>query len=270
MTAWIIPILAIIAALALLILIHELGHFIAAKASGVKVEEFGLGFPPRLLAVQRGETKYSLNLLPLGGFVKLAGEEDPKVPRSLAGKSVGIRALVLGAGSLMNLLLPIALFSISLMAPHQVAVGQVRIDEVAANSPAQTAGLQQGEIILKLNDSEIRNLGDLYYNTQLHLGQEVTMLVEKSDSTPKLVTMVPRWNPPQGEGSLGVKISLVNSTVVSESLPFWKAIPSGARQCIDTLILFKNEIVSMIVRKAAPEVIGPVGIAQVTGEVARA
>ncbi len=94
-----LSIVSFLIVIAVLILAHELGHFITAKASGVKVDEFGLGFPPRLLSVRRGETRYSLNARPLGGFVKMAGEEDPKVSRSLASKSIGTRLLVLSAGS---------------------------------------------------------------------------------------------------------------------------------------------------------------------------
>ena len=105
-----ITIVAFLGVLVVLILAHELGHFVTAKASGVQVEEFGLGFPPRLVSIKRGETRYSLNAVPLGGFVKMAGEEDPKMPGSLASKSIGTRLLVLGSGSLMNFLLPLLLF----------------------------------------------------------------------------------------------------------------------------------------------------------------
>jgi len=118
-----ITIVSFLAVIVVLILAHELGHFVTAKASRVRVDEFGLGFPPRLLSVKWGETRYSLNAIPLGGFVKMAGEEDPKEPRSLAGKGIGTRLLVLSAGSLMNALLPLLLFSIAFMVPHNLVVG---------------------------------------------------------------------------------------------------------------------------------------------------
>ena len=86
-----ITIVAFVGMLVVLIIAHELGHFITAKAFKVKVQEFGLGFPPRLFRVRRGETVYSLNAVPLGGFIKMAGEEDPNVPGSLASKSIGTR-----------------------------------------------------------------------------------------------------------------------------------------------------------------------------------
>ncbi len=93
---------AFVGVLVVLVIAHELGHFFTAKASGVIVEEFGLGFPPRLFSIMRGKTRYSLNALPLGGFVKLAGEEDPNVPGSLASKRPAIRIVVLSAGAIMN------------------------------------------------------------------------------------------------------------------------------------------------------------------------
>ena len=105
----IIGIITFIIVLLVLVIVHELGHFITAKSRGVKVLEFGVGFPPRIWGIKRGETLYSVNALPLGGFVKLAGEEDPKVERSLASKDYGTRILVLAAGSVMNLLLPLLL-----------------------------------------------------------------------------------------------------------------------------------------------------------------
>ena len=90
--------------LIVLILAHELGHFVTAKMFKVKVEEFGIFMPPRLFSFKRGETVYSFNAVPLGGFCKMAGEEDPEVDRSLASKSIPVRLLVLGAGSLMNII----------------------------------------------------------------------------------------------------------------------------------------------------------------------
>ena len=108
--------------LIVVILAHELGHFFTAKISKVRVEEFGIFLPPRLFSFKKGETTYSLNAIPLGGFNKLAGEEDPKVPASLASKSIPIRLLVLSAGSLMNILLPVILLAVAFMIPHLESV----------------------------------------------------------------------------------------------------------------------------------------------------
>ncbi len=264
-----ITIVAFIAVLVVLIIAHELGHFATAKASGVRVEEFGLGFPPRLLSVRRGETLYSLNAIPLGGFIKMAGEEDPKVTRSLASKSIATRLLVLSAGSLMNLLLPLFLFSIAFMVPHNLAIGQIVVEEVAPNSPAARAGIEPGDMFLRVNGKPVRNISDLHRYMHLNLGNEIPILVKHSDSTTETVQVIPRWKPPEGQGTTGIVVNILHPTTVSQHEPFWRAIPLGVSACIETFVLFKNEIMSWFVRGAAPQVAGPVGIAQLTGEVAK-
>jgi regulator of sigma E protease len=265
-----ITIIAFLGVLAVLIIAHELGHLITAKMAGVTVEEFGIGFPPRLLSFRRGGTIYSLNAIPLGGFVKMAGEEDPKVAGSLASKSIPVRLLALGSGSLMNLLLPLLLFSVAFMVPHNVVYGQVQVDEVAANSPAARAGIVSGDTILGVNGKQVNNIGDLQRQIQLNLGQPVTLLIQHVDDTTAEVRAAPRWQPPVGEGAIGVAVRTVSPTVVRQSYPFWQAIPMGVLECIETFVLFKNGIISMIIGSAPRVVAGPVGIAQLTGEVAQA
>ena len=266
-----ITILAFLGVLAIVILAHELGHFITAKACKVKVEEFGLGFPPRLLSFKHGETKYSLNAIPLGGFTKMAGEEDPEVERSLASKGVGTRLLVLSAGSIMNFLLPFLLLSIAFMVPHDVPIGKVTVIEVAENSPAAIAGINDGDIIISINNKPINNTSDLNRYIQMSLGKEVTVLVEHSDTTEEEFQLIPRWRPPEGEGAMGVTISTLEATVERQSEPFWRAIPMGVNQTIETMVLFKNAILSLFIGTASiGGVGGPVAIAQITGEVAKA
>jgi len=266
----IIAVIAFLGILAVLIIVHELGHFITAKASRVKVEEFGLGFPARLLSIKRGETRYSLNAIPLGGFVKMAGEEDPKVTGSLASKGIGTRLLILSAGSLMNALLPLLLLSVAFMVPHDTLTGQVIVDEVAPGSPAASAGIESGDVILSINEKPVHNINDLQRNIYLNLGKEITLLIKHSDSTTEDIRIMPRWTPPEGEGAIGVAIRLLNPTVVSQHYPFWKAIPMGAGGCIEAFVIFKNGILSMIIGAAPVAVAGPVGIAHITAEVAQA
>jgi len=264
-----LTIVIFIAILVLLILAHELGHFMTAKLSGVKVEEFGIGFPPRLLSFKRGDTVYSLNAVPLGGFTKLLGEEDPTLRGSLASKSIATRVLVLSAGSLMNILLPIVLFSTAFMIPHDMLLEKVQIEEVAPGSPAQSAGIEPGDTILEINGHPIKNRGDIGYLIHLNLGSEVNILLEKTDFSSKEVNVKPRWNPPKGQGAIGIVITGVDSTIVRESYPFWKAIPSSITHCWEILILFRNEIVTWFLG-ATPQLAGPIGIAELTGEVAKA
>jgi regulator of sigma E protease len=255
--------------LSVLIIVHELGHFVAAKAVGVKVEEFGLGYPPRLLSFKRGETRYSLNAIPFGGFNKLAGEEDPDVPRSLASKSIGARLLVLSAGPLMNVLLALILLTIAFMVPHEVVTGEVVVKEVAINSPADEAGIEVGDVIQSVNNKPIYNIGDLNRNIQLNLGSEIIVIIRHSDTTTDEVQLIPRWQPPQEEGAVGILVSMLDPTIVSQHEPFWRAVPMGIIEFIETFVLYKNGIVSMIIGTAPATLIGPVGIVQVTGEIAK-
>ena len=264
-----ITIITFIAVIAVLILAHELGHFFTARAAGVKVTDFGIGFPPRLFAIKRGETTYAINLLPLGGYVKLAGEEDPRLPGSLAGKSIPVRLLVLASGSIMNFLLPIVLFSVAFMVPHDQISGKVTVEQVTPGTPAANAGIVPGDILLKLNGKELNSGGDLNRYLQINLGKEVKLLVQHVDNTTSTVQVIPRWKPPAGQGPTGLVIDTPNYTIYKESFPFWKAIPMGFSTSFETLFFFKNGIIGMFVGTSLVGVTGPVGIAQIAGEAAK-
>jgi regulator of sigma E protease len=120
--------------------VHEIGHFVSAKLLGVKVLEFGVGFPPRLFAFKRKDTEYSINALPLGGFVRMVGEEDPSDPDSLAAKPRLVRMVVLSSGVFMNFVFGILLFTATSPIPREVAVGRAIIDQVVPDTPAAEAG----------------------------------------------------------------------------------------------------------------------------------
>lgn len=269
LTTAIISIVSFLGVLLVLIFAHEFGHFITAKLAHVKVEEFGIGFPPRLFSFKKGETVYSLNAIPLGGFTKLVGEEDPSMPGSLASKSIPIRFLVLTAGSLMNIILPIFLLTMSYMIPHSVVQEKVLIKDVVTGSPAQSAGIEPGDIVLKINNRQVINRADVSYLIHLNLGSEINVLLQKQDQGLKETVVKPRWNPPTGQGAIGITITGTESTKVRESYPAWEAIPLGIRHCWEILVLFRNEVISWFVRHTAPQLTGPVGIATITGEVVK-
>jgi regulator of sigma E protease len=265
-----LTIVVFIALLVLLILTHEFGHLAAAKLSKVKVEEFGIGFPPKIWGFKRGETIYSINAIPLGGFTRLLGEEDPAAEGSLASKSIGARIFVLSAGSVLNILLPILLFTISFMIPHDVTMEKVLIKDVAADSPAQAAGIQAGDRIMEINGHQIKNRGELSYQIQLNLGNEITMVVQNPDSLERTIAVKPRWAPPQGQGATGVTLTSADPEIIRESMSFWQAVPTSVIHSWEILILFRNEVVSWFVRSTAPQLAGPIAIAQLTGEVIKA
>lgn len=257
--------------LSVLVIAHELGHFLTAKWSGVKVEEFGLGMPPKIYGIQRGETVYSINAIPFGGFCKMLGEEDPQYPRSLASKSHATRILILSAGCIINILLPVILFSVSYMVPHNILIEEIQIQEVADNSPAQMAGIETGDVILEIDNKTVNNRAEVGYFLQMKLGTSTSVLLQKPDLSEKLVAVTPRWKPPEGEGATGIVIAGLDSHLERESLPFWKAIPKSVVHCWEIMVILKNEIASWFVRGQLPEgVAGPVGVVQITGEIARA
>lgn len=197
----VLPFLAI---LVVLVVIHELGHFVTAKLAGVRVLEFGIGYPPRLFGIRRGETEYTVNLLPLGGFVRLLGEEDPREPRSLARQAAWKRLVIMGAGSFMNFVLAVALFSLALIIPREVPVGRAVIAQVVPGSPAEQAGLRVGDVIDQIGGRKIESVPDASYNIRLHLGENTTIKVRRTDPLTNLpveyvTTVRPRWAPPPYE-----------------------------------------------------------------------
>ena len=190
--------------LVVLVVVHELGHYFTAKAFGVKVLEFGIGYPPRGFAIKRGETEYSVNLLPLGGFVRLLGEEDPTDPRSLAAQKAWKRLVVMGAGAFMNFVLAVFLFSLAVMIPREVPVGNAVISQVVPGSPAAEAGLQRGDIIERIGGRQIESVPDASYNIRLNLGENTEVVVRRTNPltqevTTERVSVTPRWAPPPYE-----------------------------------------------------------------------
>ena len=249
-----------------LVVVHELGHFATAKLFGVKVNEFGVGFPPKLFGIRRGETEYTLNLIPLGGFVKLEGENDPSEPRSLASKPAAVRTTVLAAGSFMNALMAVAIFTTLFMVPRDVTVGKVFIDEVNANSPAAEAGLLSGDQVLAADGHEVENINDLASRITRNLGSEMALTTLRGGETQDL-TVVPRWRPPEGEGPTGILLRMEDTSVVSRSDPFWKAVPKSGVQIGTVLSVTWHALTQWATGDAPFPGSGPVGIVRGTQEV---
>ena len=207
-------VLIFLAVLGVLVVVHEFGHFAVAKLAKVSVLEFGVGFPPRLAGVRRGETLYSLNLLPFGGFVRLAGENDPTAPGSVAGRSPWVRLVILAAGSGMNLLLPVVLFTAFFMIPQSVPVTDVVILSVVPGSPAEQADIRPGDLVRGVDEREVKNSADLRAAVYLRLGADSRWALQRAGSLLE-VHLTPRVNPPEGQGAAGVTLSDARVSVVS-------------------------------------------------------
>ena len=233
--------------LGVLILVHEAGHFVTAKWVGIRVLEFGIGFPPRMFGVTFRGTLYSVNwLLPFGGFVRfVGGEEDPTEPDSFARQSVAKRSIVLVAGSFMNLLLPVVIISILFMLPHDVlAGGDVIVTAVAPGSPAKEAGLRAGDTILSIDGMPVNTHTELVEEVGRNVGSPVELSIRRGATisgltfSPELatyetLTLVPRRNPPSLEvvrdvEDLGTQVSLAEARLYDSRLGLGDSMTQGA------------------------------------------
>ncbi|MBI5948368.1 MAG: site-2 protease family protein [Chloroflexi bacterium] len=290
-----------------LVMVHELGHFVAAKLFGIKVLEFGLGFPPKIKGWRRknGETEYTVNWLPIGGFVRLLGEEDPTDPRSLAAAARWKRLTVMFAGVAMNVFFAILLFTVSYMIPRDRPLTMAQIQDVAAGSPAAEAvitgemrdgsapaqGLQPGDIVLEAEGRDIKNTSELIYVNRLNLGETQTWVISREGAT-LTARVYARWHPPADQGPTGIKVGAPrvctsidddgNPTNCQLKFPFsesvwywpWTAAVKGTQSLWDTLVLTRNELQVRFGGGGGgagtsdePAFTGPVGIADTTGKV---
>lgn len=262
--------------ISILVFVHELGHFLIAKWKGIKVEEFGLGFPPRLLAIKRKETVYSVNALPIGGFVRLYGEDESVEKdrgRSFYHKGRLVRAGVTVAGVVMNFLLAVLVFSIlSWVSGVPVETGKVKVLEVTPGSPAEKAGLGQNDAILGADGQEFTKTSEFTSFINSKKGQELELELEKEGGAREIVRVVPRASPPPHEGALGV---LVSSAELVKP-PLWQrpvvSLFQGTKEAVFWVGATATGLwgaLSQAIRGTAPEgIAGPVGIFQITGGIA--
>lgn len=204
--------------------LHELGHFITSKRAGVKVEEFGIGIPPRLFGIKRGETIYSLNAIPIGAFVKAAGENDPTVPRSLAGKGPWTRLGIYAAGPVFNIFLAFIVLSAFLALPYSVITGSgIMVRGVVENSPAQEAGIQPGDIILEVGGQAVHNSADLSNMVNsVEEGTELSLtLLRDGQQVPE--TVKPKFDEQQQQNVIGVYTGWNIVSEVDEASPSYQA-----------------------------------------------
>jgi regulator of sigma E protease len=253
-------ILAFFLILATLILVHELGHFVFAKSMGVRVDEFGLGFPPRLKAWRRGQTTYSLNIIPLGGFVRMLGENgETDRPDSFGAKAPWQRLLILLAGPGMNLLLALAIYFFTFVSG--TPKGLTIVTQVQPGSPAALAGLNVGDRISAVNGISVKYFDDLVGVVDARAGRRVTLVVQRGHSS-ITTQVVPRLNPPPNQGRLGVELG---KTVTVSYAP--ATALSLSFDSVGTLIASVPLIPQALSQSHGSGVSGPIGIAHITTSV---
>lgn len=258
-------IILVIISLSVLILIHELGHFLVAKLFKVRVDEFGLGFPPRIFGKARGETTYSINALPFGGFVKIHGEDgegEERDSRNFVNQGLLKKSLIILAGVAMNIVLGwvvfIAVFMIG--APEHLIVA-----DVFPESPAASAGLKSGDVILKivLGDKTLVDpiKSDTFIELVKNAGREMVAIDIKRGKEVISTILSGRENPPVGQGSLG--ISLIE--IGFERMSFFGSLAKGFLATYETLILVAKSFGELFTRafydvSVFQSISGPVGI----------
>ena len=316
--------LAAIPVFGLLVVVHEFGHFITAKWAGIRVEEFGLGFPPRIVGMRKRDeggweviwfgggqneedtygsqkqtpfsgtsgsvsrvgvpasnhTIYSLNFIPIGGFVRMPGENGDindasgsYDPHSFAAKPAGKRLIVLVAGVTMNVILAMLLFTIAFGSGEPKLLPE--IGKVVPASPAAVAGLRPGDTIVSANHQPIKSFADLQalVNSELqadhnqHATLPVLLQVRRAGSTQLVTTTVNvREHPPAGQGPMGIQAS---GKLTFDRLPLWQAPIRGVQYTFQMTGNFISAIGQMISGALPFQLTGPVGIVKITGDVAQ-
>lgn len=274
--------------LSVLVLVHELGHFAVAKFFKIKVEEFGFGLPPRIFSIKKGETVYSINWLPIGGFVKLYGEDEAgsgklkidkskskfkDLGRAFFARPAWQRAAVIIAGVAMNFVLAVVIISYLFSAVGVAIPGnKVLIAQVVKNSPADKAGLLAGDTVLAVNNQSVKGPNNLISQTKNHLGETITLKIQRKNSKQntevKEIRITPRKTYPKTEGPMGVSIS---QNIEVKKYPWYKAPFLGTLEALGQSWLIISGLGMILYQLlffgvAPGGVAGPVGIAQLTGQ----
>ena len=288
-------VVAFIAILVVLVLVHELGHFLVAKRAGITVEEFGIGFPPRIASKTWRGTRYSLNWIPLGGFVRMLGEDgnvelrrlreqglsDQEIDRAMEGafnrRPVWVRVAVLLAGVAMNFVLAAALFGIAFSLPQPVAVGPLTVTAVEDGSPAD-GRLRVGDVIVGVDGQSFERSRDLTAYVAERAETRVTLNVER-DGEPVDVVVVPRTVPPEERGQTGpIGFNFESESVVEDPPIAAGPLDAAVRGTVTAATLavqipggLADAVGGLLgLNPNGDDARGPIGIAQETGRVLEA
>ena len=248
----------------LLIIVHELGHFIMAKVNGIKVEEFSIGMGPEIFSKQGKETQYSLRLFPIGGYVKMLGEEEVSDDeRSFSSKSPLRRISVILAGATMNIIFAIVVFSIYFT---NIGFSEPVVSNFLESSPAQEAGLEIGDRIIKIDGSKVFTASDVSIGIQLAKGKEIELLVDRN-GIEKELTITP--NVVEVNGTTAYQIGYYNTLVENPSIA--QAIKHTFNETISLVGQTYKSLKLMVTGNVnfKTDVGGPVTIIKMSGQAAK-
>ncbi len=276
--------------LAVLILVHELGHFLAAKKLGMRVDEFGIGFPPRIFSIKKGETEYSINLIPLGGFVKIFGEDPddesisgPDSSRSMVNKPRWAQAIVISAGVIFNIAFAWILISIGLMSGMPMSVDQFNQEDVKdanvvlvgimEDSPAFESGLKVGDKILFM-EAGSESLQDFSTKEMQEFisaggGQEISLLYQRGDDESAFTTVTPVNGIIGEQYAIGITMDNIGTVQFAPHKAIWEGLKLTFGLIATIVVGLIGLIVSMIQGTGSlSQVTGPVGIVGLVGNAA--
>ncbi|MEG0797585.1 MAG: RIP metalloprotease RseP [Acidaminococcaceae bacterium] len=260
-----LTILSAIFVFGVLVTVHEFGHFITAKLTGMRVDEFAIGFGPIIYQTKQGDTTYSLRAIPLGGFNKIAGmdPDEEKTADGFSSKPVPARMLVILAGSLMNFILPIILFFVIFAsAGMDKPVNEAVLGSIMPNKPAAQAGLMPGDKIIAINEEAIVDWSGIMTTLKQYPNQEVKVKVDRAGSV-RTYKMTPVY-----EESIERMVIGISPKFEKETLSLGNAAKLAVEHTKNVIVAMLNGLTRIVTGKAPAEVSGPIGVAQMAGAVA--
>ena len=260
-----LTILAAIFVFGVLVTVHEFGHFITAKMTGMRVDEFAIGFGPKIYQQKDGETLYSLRAIPLGGYNKIAGmdPDDPVEPNAFNSKPIPARMLVILAGALMNFILPIILFSgIFMVEGRMQLVNEPVLGNVVNEMAAARAGLKAGDRIVTIDGKNVETWTDVVLNLRKAGTEEITLTAERNGVL-QTYKMTPMFDKDAGRPLIGV-----SPKFSKESLGFFGSIKEGFIYTKNIGLSMVSGLYKIVSGNAPADVAGPIGVAQMAGQVA--
>ena len=267
-----LTIISFIFVFSILIFFHEFGHFIAAKASGVRVYKFAFGFGPRILGFTKNQTEYAICLIPLGGYVKMAGEmgqesvketsEEVPEEQRFDKKSVGIRALIVTLGPFMNIVTAVVIFSLIFFI-NGIPVVTNSVSTVIENAPAEQAGILSGDKIIAINSIKMEDPKKIANIINKSSGEKLQITLDRGGEVIE-VFVIPEYDDSYKKGLIGITFE-----ISVEKINIFSAFSKGLITTGNIIKLIFSNTMEMITGKVPLEIAGPLGIAQMTGEAAK-